>query len=82
MTSLEDPTAGLIKTTEADLTSQISKLGTTISAKQTKVLNLQTQIQDQMARADASIASMEQQYSYLSSMFAAMQTADQMYANG
>ena len=35
-----------------------------------------------MARADASISSMEQQYSYLNSMFAAMQTADQMYANG
>jgi flagellar hook-associated protein 2 len=81
MTSLEDPTTGLIKTTEADLTSQISALGTTISTKQTQVSNLQTQLQNQMAQADASIASMEQQYSYLNSMFSAMQTADQMYAN-
>ena len=81
MTSLEDPTAGLIKTTEADLTSQISNLGTTISAKQTQVSNLQTQLQNQMAQADAAISTMEQQYSYLNSMFSAMQTADQMYAN-
>ncbi|MGA3020204.1 MAG: flagellar filament capping protein FliD [Bryobacteraceae bacterium] len=82
MTSLEDPTTGLIKTTEADLTSQISALGTTISTKQTQVSNLQTQLQNQMAQADAAISTMEQQYSYLNSMFAAMQTADQMYANG
>ena len=81
MTSLEDPTTGLIKTSETDLQSQISNLGTTISDKQTQVSNLQIQLQNQMAQADASIASMEQQYSYLSSMFAAMQTADQMYAN-
>ena len=81
MTSLEDPTTGLIKTTEADLTSQISALGTTISAKQTQVSNLQTQLQNQMAQADAAISTMEQQYSYLTSMFSAMQTADQMYAN-
>jgi flagellar hook-associated protein 2 len=82
MTSLEDPTTGLIKTTEANFTSQISDLGTTISAKQTKVSNMQTQLQNQMAQADAAISTMEQQYSYLSSMFAAMQTADQQYANG
>jgi flagellar capping protein FliD len=82
MTSLEDPTTGLIKTSETDLQSQISNLGTTITDKQNKVSDLQIQLQNQMARADASIASMEQQYSYLSSMFAAMQTADQMYANG
>jgi flagellar hook-associated protein 2 len=81
MTSLEDPTTGLIKTTEADLTSQISALGTTISAKQTQVSNMQTQLQNQMAQADASISTMEQQYSYLNSMFAAEQTADQEYAN-
>jgi hypothetical protein len=32
-----------------------------------------------MAAADALIASMEQQYSYLNSMFAAQQTAAQSY---
>jgi flagellar hook-associated protein 2 len=81
MTSLEDPTIGLIKTAEADLTSQISTLGTTISNKQTQVSNMQTQLENQMAQADAAISTMEQQYSYLNSMFAAQQTADQEYAN-
>jgi flagellar hook-associated protein 2 len=81
MTGLEDPTTGLIKTTEADLTSQISALGTTISTKQAQVSNMQTQLQNQMAQADAAISTMEQQYSYLNSMFAAEQTADQEYAN-
>lgn len=81
LTSLEDPTVGLIKTTEADYTSQISALGTTIGTKQAQVSTIQTQLQNQMAQADAAISSMEQQYSYLNSMFAAEQTADQEYAN-
>jgi flagellar hook-associated protein 2 len=82
LTSIEDPATGLLKTTEADVQSQITSLGTTISDKQTQVDQLQTQLTNQMATADAMIASMEQQYSYLNSMFAAQQTADQMYANG
>ena len=82
LNSLEDPTTGLIKTSETDLQSQISNLGTTITDKQNKVSDLQIQLQNQMAQADAAIATMEQQYSYLNSMFSAMQTADQMYANG
>jgi len=82
LTNLEDPTAGLLKTTEAATTSQITNIGNQISAKQTQVDNLQTQLTNQMAAADAAIATMEQQYSYLSSMFAAQQTADQQYANG
>ncbi|HEV3329950.1 MAG TPA: flagellar filament capping protein FliD [Bryobacteraceae bacterium] len=79
LTNLEDPTSGLIKTSEADLQTQITNIGTQISTKQTQVDQLQTQLTSQMAAADAAIASMEQQYSYLSSMFSAQQTADQMY---
>jgi hypothetical protein len=56
-------------------------LGDTITDKQNQVDALQTQLTNQMATADAAIATMEQQYSYMSSMFAAQQTADQMYAN-
>ena len=36
-------------------------------------------MQRQMAAADAMIASMEQQYSYLYGMFSAMQTAAEQY---
>jgi flagellar hook-associated protein 2 len=79
LTSLEDPTTGLLKTTEADTTSQISDLGTTIATKQAAVDAMQLQMQNQMAAADALVASMEQQYTYLSGMFEAQQTADAMY---
>src|ERR1017187_2493501 len=79
LTSVEDPTTGLLKTLETDMKSQITDLGTTISTKQAAVDAMQLQMQNQMAAADALIASMEQQYSYLSGMFQAQQTADAMY---
>lgn len=79
MTSLEDPTSGLIKTTEADLKTQIDKTNTTMSDKQAQVDALQQTLTAQMAAADAAISSMQQQYSFLSNMFQAMQTANQQY---
>ena len=79
LTSVEDPSTGLLKTLETDMNSQITDLGTTISTKQAAVDAMQLQMQNQMAAADALIASMEQQYSYLSGMFQAQQTADAMY---
>jgi flagellar capping protein FliD len=79
LTSLEDPTTGLLKTNEADLKTQATNLGTTIAAKQATVDAMQLQMQNQMAAADALISSMEQQYNYLSGLFTAQQTADAMY---
>ena len=79
LTSVEDSVTGLLKTSETDTTSQITDLGTTIAAKQAKVDAMQLQMQNQMAAADALVASMEQQYNYLSGLFQAQQTADQMY---
>ena len=79
MSSVGDPTTGLIKTTENDFLNQINDLNSQISSKQDQVNQLQQNLQAQMAAADAAISSMEQQYSYLSNMFQAMQTADQMY---
>jgi flagellar capping protein FliD len=81
LNSMVGPTTGLLTTQETDIQSQITNLGTTITNKQSQVDALQTQLTNQMATADATIASMEQQYSYMSSMFAAQQTADMMYAN-
>ena len=79
MTSIEDPATGLIQTTETSIQNQIDDLNSKISDKQDQVNQLQQNLQDQMAAADAAIATMEQQYSYLSSVFEAQQTADQMY---
>lgn len=77
-----DPATGTLTTQETDIQSQITSLGTTITNRQNQVEALQTQLTNQIAKADATIATMEQQYSYMSSMFAAQQTADLMYANG
>ena len=82
LTGMVDPTTGLLTTTETAVQSQITSLGTTISNKQAQVATLQTNLTNQMAQADAAIAEMEQQYTQMTSMFAAQQTADQMYANG
>jgi flagellar hook-associated protein 2 len=79
LASMEDPATGLLKTYEADLKSQSTSLATTIADKQAKVGAMQLAMQNQMAAADALVASMEQQYNYLSSMFQAQQTANQMY---
>ncbi len=79
LNGIQDPTSGVLKTTETDLDSQISSLTTTIAQKQAQVDDLQQRMLDQMAAADAMISSMEQQYSFMSNMFQAMQTADQQY---
>ena len=79
MTGLEDPTSGLIKTTETGIQSQINNTTNQISDKQDQVTQLQQRLQDQMAAADAAISTMEQQYSYMSSVFQSEQIAAQQY---
>ncbi|MCX6627569.1 MAG: hypothetical protein NTW28_08070, partial [Candidatus Solibacter sp.] len=79
LTSAEDPVSGVLKTSKTDLQFQINKLADTIIDKQTKVDALQVRLQNQMAAADALIASMEQQASYFTNMFAAQDTANQLY---
>ena len=61
--------------------TQITSIGTKITSKQAQV-TLQTTLTNQMAEADSLISDRQQQYSEISGMFSAMQTEDQMYANG
>lgn len=79
ISSIEAPVTGLLKSSKTETQAQIAKLTTTIADRQNKVDQLQIRLQNQMAISDALIASMEQKYSYFSNMFAAQQTADQMY---
>jgi flagellar hook-associated protein 2 len=79
LASLEDPTNGLLKLSETDTQTQLTNLATNITDRTNKLNQLKLQLQNQMAQADALIASMQQQSSYLSSMFSAQQTAAQMY---
>jgi len=81
LATVDDPTTGLLTTTETATQAQITSLGDTIATKQAAVQQMQTTLTNQMAAADAAIAEMQQQFTYMSSMFAAQQTADMMYAN-
>jgi flagellar capping protein FliD len=80
MTGLEDPTTGIVKTDETDIQNQISSLNDQITTRQAQVTTLQQNLTTQMDAADAAIATMEQQYTYLSGMFQAQQVADAQYS--
>ncbi len=79
LNGLEDPTTGIVKQQETALQSQLTTVGTQISDKTAQVQQLQLNLQNQMAGADAMIAQMQQQYSYLTDLFSAQATADQSY---
>jgi flagellar capping protein FliD len=68
-----------ISVAKNDIDTQITNLTNTIAVKQSAVDNLQTRLEAQMAAADALIASLEQQYTFLSSVFSAQQTASESY---
>jgi flagellar capping protein FliD len=74
-----DPLTGSAKMAESDVQTQITDTNKRINTKQDQVDQLQQQLLEQMSAVDALIASMEQQYSYISGMFQAMQVADQQY---
>jgi flagellar hook-associated protein 2 len=80
LNNLEDSSTGLLKNAETAMQSQIKDVGDQITAKQNQVAQLQTSLTNQMAAADAMISTIQQQYQEISSMFSAMDTANQMYA--
>jgi len=79
---LEDPIAGLVKNDETNLQSQITSIGGQITTKQNQVSTMQANLTKQMAAADALIATMEQQNSFLTQMLQAEQIDSQAIANG
>jgi flagellar capping protein FliD len=82
LNSVLDTTTGELPTTIASVNSQMTDTNQKIADQQTYVAGIQTNLQNQMAAADAAIATMEQQYNYMSGVFQAMQTAATSYANG
>ena len=75
LTSVTDSTNGLvandITTTGASVTNLMKK----ISSKQDTVTQMQTNLIQQMSRADAAISAMEQQVTQITNLFAAMEQA-------
>jgi flagellar hook-associated protein 2 len=75
LNGVEDPTSGMLKTEEKSAQDQITRQNNLISDEQTRIDNLTQSLQSQMAAADALVASLQQQVTYITNMFSAMQTA-------
>ena len=70
---------GLLTNAQSGLQTQMTDIDSSIADTQSRVDNMTTRLQQQMAAADALIASMEQQYNYIYGLFQAQSTADQQY---
>jgi len=79
LNDLSDPSTGLLTNAESNIQNQITDLGNTISTKQAQVSQLQTNLTNQMAQADALIAETEQQFNYMTEMFQAQQIEAMQY---
>jgi flagellar capping protein FliD len=76
---MSNSTSGLLETSRANIQKQIDSENERIATKQEQVDALNERLLLQMSAADAAIASMEQQYSYLYSMFSAMKSDSAQY---
>ena len=72
MNAVEDPTTGFIPTATNDVNGEITQENNLITAEQQKIATLQSTLTQQMATADATIASLEQQKNYITNLFTAM----------
>jgi flagellar hook-associated protein 2 len=77
LTGLTDSISGLFQSSINDLKDSIARDNQSISDDQDRIVTMTNNLNSQMAAADAAIASLEQQYSYLSQMFQQMQVNQQ-----
>jgi flagellar hook-associated protein 2 len=82
LNGIEDPATGAIKTEEASIATQITNQQTTISNEQAKVNLLQTNLTQQISQADATLAELESQVSYVTGLLASFTGANNTQANG
>ena len=75
MNLVQQTGSGVLPSAEALVQTESTDLDARIEQEQVRVDFLEKQLQERMAAADALIASMEQQYTYISGMFQAMQEA-------
>jgi len=81
LTGIEDPTTGSLTAAMNATISEISSVNQQISDKQDQVNQLQQNLTQQMAAADALIASTQQQATMITSMFQAMQVSENMFSS-
>jgi flagellar hook-associated protein 2 len=68
---LEDPEVGVLKNQTSTLTTAIVEQKKKMAVQQERVVRLQASLTAQLARADAAIARLESQVSYITGLFAA-----------
>jgi flagellar hook-associated protein 2 len=78
--SVEGVGIGLLPTAQASLKQQTSQLDSNIADAQERIDRMKVRLQEQMAAADAMIATLEQRYSYLSGLFESQIAASKQYA--
>ncbi len=76
ISSVEDPTKGLLQNTLNTVDTQITHQQDLIDRNQARIDQLKTDLQKQLAKSDALVASLEQSYTVLTGIFKA-QTTDQ-----
>src|SRR5271157_169206 len=74
LTGVEDTATGSLKMAIQDVKTQITNQDTEITAENQKITDLQNNVTQQMAAADALIASLESQKNYMTGLFQAMTT--------
>ncbi len=77
LNGLTDPVSGIFATSTATLQDSVTRDNQSISDDQARIVDMTNSLNKQMAAADAAVASLEQQYSYLAQMFQQMQTDSQ-----
>ncbi|HEX4168878.1 MAG TPA: flagellar filament capping protein FliD [Bryobacteraceae bacterium] len=78
ITSVTDPTTGIIAGDNSTIASQLTTIGTKITTDQAQVSQLQTTLTAQMATADATISSLQNQLTEVTDLFAQMQTNERL----
>ncbi len=69
LTSVEDPIIGTLKNEETSIANQITAQNAKISDAQARVAQLQANVTAQIVKADAAIAALESQVSYVNGLF-------------
>ena len=72
LNGIEDSTTGSVKTAIKTVNGEITQENALITQETKKITDLQTALIQQMAAADATIASLENQKNYITNLFTAM----------
>jgi len=72
ITSMEDPTTGAIHSSYTSITNEITSQGDQISTETDRINNMEATLQQRLSNADAAIAVLQQQVTFMSSLFSTM----------